>query len=83
MEKDFIKIKLINGQTKDMELILLYSDDETGLNYIFYKDPLIKDECYIARYLLDGDTYRLDTNLTNEELNKMQLLLNSMIKAGK
>lgn len=80
MEKDIITIKLEDGTLKDMEIILLYSDDNTKNNYILYKDIDATDECYAAKYTQKGDIFDIDSNLTKKELKVLEIILEKALK---
>ncbi len=83
MNKDIITVKLKDGTEKDMELILLYYDEMTKINYVLYKEIESKDECYAAKYVMNNGTFDLDTNLSNAEINKLQLVLDTASKGAK
>ena len=82
MEKDIITILLEDGTKKDMELVLMYNDEINNNNYILYKDKDETKECYAAKCKLSNDFFELDTNLTKEEIKKLELLLNSTLKGS-
>ncbi len=83
MNKDVITIELKDGTKKDMELILLYYDEITKTNYVLYKEMESKDECYAAKYVINGGTYVIDTNLSEIEINKLQEVLDTASKEVK
>lgn len=78
MEKDIINVMMNDGSQKNMELVLMYNDSKTNQNYVLYKELDVDDECYAAKFVIKNDVYELDTELTNEEIMKLQLLYNSM-----
>ena len=80
MNKDIITVLLDDGSKKDMELVLLYSDDSNNKNYVLYKELDKSDECYAASYTMYNDTFCLEPNLTKTEIAKLQILLNSMLE---
>lgn len=80
MDKDIITVLLNDGSKKDMELVLLYADEQTYKNYVLYKEMDELDECYAATYTMNGDNFQLDPNLTQEEIMKLQILLNEMLE---
>ena len=80
MKKDIITIKLADGTIKDMEMILIYYDDKTKNNYILYKDININDECYAAKYIKNGNTFEIDSNLNKKELKLLELVLEKTLK---
>ena len=75
MEKNLITIKKTDGTTKEMEVVLTFCDDITRQNYILYKEPDNNNECYAAKYTQIDDTFNLDTNLTQKELNALEYIL--------
>lgn len=80
MKKDIITVLLDNGTKKDMELILLYSDEDTNQNYVLYRELDAKEECYAAKYILNNNEFVLDTNLSKKEIAKLQLLLDTTLE---
>lgn len=82
MEKDLITVLLENGTTKDMELVLMYCDDRSKINYVLYKDLGETDKCYAARYVFNNGLFEIDPNLDQSELVMLQLLLNSSLRNG-
>lgn len=82
MKKDIITIQLEDGSQKDMELVLVYTDDKNHKNYILYKEINENDKCYAAKYTMNNNNYQLDSNLTKEEILKLQLLLNSILEGN-
>ena len=78
MDKNIITVSLTDGTKKNMELIFVFHDDITRNDYILYKDIGAKDECWAAKFtIVDNNIYKLDTNLTEEEILKLQVLLDS------
>ncbi|MBQ2873477.1 MAG: hypothetical protein IJE89_05715 [Bacilli bacterium] len=80
MEKDIITIKLADGTIKDMEVVLVYSDDKKQTNYILYKDIDSIDECYAAKYVKNGNLFEIDSNLSKEELTILECVLERALK---
>ena len=78
MEKDIITVLQEDGTKKDMEVVLLYKENNT--NYILYKEIDNSEECYAAKYNINNDIYELDTSLTKKEIAKLEILLNSKLK---
>lgn len=83
MEKDIIKVLLDDGSTKDMELVLLYADQDTYKQYVLYKELNSEEECYAAKYIVNNNVFELDPNLTKAEIAKLQLILNSMLEGSR
>ena len=80
MGKDIITVKLADGTTKDMEIVLVYFDDKTQNNYILYKDIDSLDECYAAKYIKKEDLFEIDSNLTKKELKILECVLEKAVK---
>lgn len=80
MDKDIITIKLADGTTKDMEIILVYTDDKLKTNYILYKDIDSIDECYAAKYIKNRDVFEIDSNLSKKELLILEQVLSTTKK---
>ena len=73
--KEYINILDVNGKNKKAQVIIRYYNDETKLYYIVYK---IDNSYYAAKYDDVIGTSKLDTNLSNEEIEKLEKLLNNM-----
>lgn len=80
MEKNIITVSLKDGTSKDMELVLIYKDDLSKTDYILYKELNEENECYAAKYKIKNNLYELDPKLTQKEITKLELLLNSTLK---
>ena len=74
MDKNYIKIINENGEEINCELILKYYDKTNNKNYIVYKKY---DEYYAARFndVLGRDA--LDTDLSDDEINKLNEILSN------
>lgn len=70
-EKDIIAVKMANGDVVDMELVFHYQDIDAGKNYMIYMDPNVK-KLYLASYRYNNNVFELDTDLTKEEIKKME-----------
>ena len=82
MEKDIITVSLEDGTKKEMEVVLLYTDDISKINYILYKDMNENGECYAAKYVVNDNIFQLDSNLSNKEIMKLELVLNSSLRGN-
>jgi len=73
--KDIITIYDDNNEFHEMEVVLSFHDEIKDVEYIIYKKPESIDECFAAKYVQNGDDLELDTNLTEEELNMLKVVL--------
>lgn len=75
--KEYIDIYDANGNAKKMEIMFTCNND--GKNYIVYKDT--DGTLYAAKYNDNVEITDLDTNLSADELNKLNEVY-SKIKEG-
>lgn len=73
MKKDIITVLKSDGNKEEFELVFDYNDLLFKKSYIIYKS-LDNADYYIASYKKENDSYILDTNLTDTELNKIELV---------
>lgn len=76
--KDIITVTLDNG-SKDMELVFHYEDKTVNKNYIIYKE-LDKLKLYLASYKYMDNKYILDTDLSIDEINKINYIFKKYIE---
>ena len=76
--KDIITVTLDNGN-KDMELVFHYEDKTVNKNYIIYKE-LDKLKLYLASYKYMDNKYILDTDLSIDEINKINYIFKKYIE---
>lgn len=77
MKKDIITVLKSDGNKEEFELVFNYNDLLFKKSYIIYKSLDNKDY-YIASYKKEYDSYILDTNLTDAEINKIELVYEKM-----
>lgn len=73
MKKDIITVLDNDGHKEEFELVFDFNDLVSKKNYIIYK-PLESEDYYIASYKKDNSSYILDTNLTEKEIKKIELV---------
>lgn len=71
---DFITITTTNGNKKNAELILKYEVKGLG-EYVIYK---LEGNLYGAKYQFDGKNTKLITNLTEQEKNIINEMINNL-----
>lgn len=71
---DFITITTTNGIKKNAELIIKYEVKGLG-EYVIYK---LKGNLYGAKYQFDGKNTKLITNLTEQEKNIINEMINNL-----
>lgn len=71
---DFITITTTNGIKKNAELIIKYEVKGLG-EYVIYK---LEGNLYGARYQFDGKNTKLITNLTEQEKNIINEMINNL-----
>ena len=79
MKKDIITVKTKDGSLIDMELVAYYEDQKENKNYIIYKN-LDNDMLYLAKYKKDNNIYKMNTDLTKEEIIKMEYIFNKYVE---
>lgn len=73
--KEYIDIRDKNGKKKKAEVCFRYHDEEYDWFYIVYK---YDDEYFVAKYDDFIGMSRLDTNLTDEEMEMLEEVLNEL-----
>ncbi len=71
---DFITITTTNGIKKNAELIIKYEVKGLG-EYVIYK---LEGNLYGAKYQFDGKNTKLITNLTEQEKNIINEMINNL-----
>ena len=71
---DFITITTTNGIKKNAELIIKYEIKGLG-EYVIYK---LEGNLYGAKYQFDGKNTKLITNLTEQEKNIINEMINNL-----
>ena len=71
---DFITITTTNGIKKNAELIIKYEVKGLG-EYVIYK---LEGNLYGAKYQFDGKSTKLITNLTEQEKNIINEMINNL-----
>lgn len=71
---DFITITTTNGIKKNAELIIKYEVKGLG-EYVIYK---LEGNLYGAKYQFDGKNTKLITNLTEQEKNITNEMINNL-----
>lgn len=71
---DFITITTTNGIKKNAELIIKYEIKGLG-EYVIYK---LEENLYGAKYQFDGKNTKLITNLTEQEKNIINEMINNL-----
>ena len=71
---DFITITTTNGIKKNAELIIKYEVKGLG-KYVIYK---LEGNLYGAKYQFDGKNTKLITNLTEQEKNIINEMINNL-----
>ena len=79
-DKDLIEIQDINGNKRQVELVLKFNLDCFDNNYIIYRE-LDYSHTYIAKYIGE-DIVNLDTNLTTKEFEMAKLFYEGVNKHG-
>ena len=78
--KEIFEIYDKNNKIIKMEAIAIYSMEETGFNYIIYKD-LYNKNYFVARFKGDS-VVDLDVSLNNKEMNFAQSVLEKVVENG-
>lgn len=71
---DFVTITTTNGIKKNAELIIKYEVKGLG-EYVIYK---LEGNLYGAKYQFDGKNTKLITNLTEQEKNIINEMINNL-----
>ena len=80
MNKKYITITKDDGSLEKMEILTVFKLEDTGKDYVFYKDDLGK--FYAASYGGDLEFAVLDTNLTDEEKEKLNNVFSELYIGG-
>lgn len=72
---EFIEILDKNGKSKKAEIIFRFRNEENSTFYIVYK---CNNEYFAAKYDDVIGISKLDTNLSNEELEILEKMLNKL-----
>jgi len=82
MDEKTLRIIDESGKEHDYEIVLTFRSDETGKNYVVYKEPDdTSDEVYAAEYTEeDEEGGRLRPIETDEEWDMIEEVLESFVK---
>lgn len=75
--KEYIDIFDKDGKSKKAEVVLRFRDEDNNNYYIVYK---YNDEIFAAKYDDVVGTSRLDTNLSDKELELLEGLLSKIVE---
>ena len=70
-------ITAIDGEKKEYSIILEFTSNVTGKNYVFYYDDVAKAIIY-AYYKIDGDMYVVEPIESEEEKIMCQNIINDI-----
>lgn len=76
--KDYVYIYNENGEEIKMEAILAFKMEDSGEQYLLYKEEDNNSEIYVAK--VKSHTNELDTNLTDEEKHMAKEVLEQQLK---
>lgn len=81
MDKDYITILKSDGSFEKMEVVTTFRLEETSKNCIIYKD-LNENQYYAASYNGDEEYVKLDTNFSENEKEKLNIIFKKLNLGG-